>query len=326
VYSYSYSSVVQTFIQKDSYCSTRLPRSEWSKPSAIASRRLLPRLSLLTLTGLSLLAMQANASLPTRLGATLTSLANSSSGGFWIQVDRMQKELPSETLPIDGAPTFQDIPFAGSIAAIPDGKGYHVVTADGRIFSRGEAPELCGGLLGDCSGFPRDPGIRDDILGAASTPTGEGLWAVGRDGTVWAVGDARFYGDVRGSTGVPTAIVGTPYGKGYYVVMDDGKVFNFGDAQFYGSTGGEHPEGTLITGLALSLGDDGKVNGYWLVTADGKVYNFGGASYGGSGNSDKASVTGIVSFPTATPNSPPQRTRGYATVDTDGKVIVRTGF
>jgi hypothetical protein len=272
------------------------------------------------------MAVHADASLPTRVGATLTSIASSSSGGFWIQIDRMHKELPSETLAIDGAPVFQDIPFAGSIAPIPGGKGYHVVTTDGRIFSRGDAPELCGGLLGDCSGFPQDPGISDDILGAASTPTGKGLWAIGRDGYVWAAGDARFHGDVRDTTGIPTAIVATPYGKGYYIVMDDGKVFNFGDAEFYGSTGGQLPDGELITGLALSVGDDGKVNGYWLVAANGMVHSFGGAPLWGSPNSGGAVLTGIASFPTPTPNSPPQRTRGYATVDADGKMIVRTGF
>jgi hypothetical protein len=73
---------------------------------------------------------------------------------------------------------------------------------------------------------------------------------------------------------IPTAIVATPSGNGYYILLSDGGVFTFGDAVFYGSTGGNKPGGRDVTGLALSIADDGQVNGYWMVASDGGVFTF----------------------------------------------------
>jgi hypothetical protein len=269
----------------------------------------------------------ARASIPFINDELLTSLAAAPDGGFWVQVDNGfdKNSDAGETFAINGAPAFHNIPIRGSIAAIPGRNGYWVVTGGGegfpvQIIARGDAPHLCDGLLSNCSGFPKNPGPSDMIVGAAATPLGRGLWAVDRKGRVWTAGDAQPYGDVQKDTSIPTGIVATPSGKGYYIVQADGGVFSFGDAVFHGSTGGKKPGGHDVTGIALSIGDDGKVNGYWLVADDGAVYTFGQAPFWGNAGINSQKVTSIVSFPAPTPHGPPQRTRGYSWVFEHGGV------
>jgi hypothetical protein len=291
-----------------------------------AIRRLAPVLGLLTLGNLGLTPVNADASLPLTLGEQqLTSVAAAPGGGFWVQVDQVSRwedvigDPNGETVAKDGAPGFENIPNRGSIAAIPGREGYWVVTPIGHIFNRGDAPQLCDGQLKNCSGFPNIP-FTQFIVGAAGTPTGKGLWALGRDGKVWTAGDAQSYGDVQSDPQVPTGIAATPSGKGYYIVMEDGGVFSFGDAVFYGSTGGKRPGGHHLTGIALSIGDDGKVNGYWLIAEDGAVYTFGQAPFWGNAGITDWKVTSIVSFPAQVPGETSQRTCGYAWAFDNGEV------
>jgi hypothetical protein len=248
----------------------------------------------------------------------LTSIAAAPAGGFWVQVET------GGTVAVDGAPNFGSIDLGGSIAAIPGRNGYFIVSSGGRIFARGDAPQLCDGLLSDCSGFPKNAVASQSIVGAAATPSGNGLWALSRDRKVWTAGDARSHGDVQSDPSIPTGIAATPSGNGYYIVMKDGGVFSFGDALFYGSNGGKPPGGHPVTGIAQSIGDGGKVNGYWLVADDGGVFTYGSAPFWGSpgGRNGGSPVTSIVSFPAAAPNGPPHRTRGYAWVHQNGQVAV----
>jgi hypothetical protein len=299
------------------------------------------RLSVVAIAMLSLVPVPTHASLPNSFfglfpTSLLTSVAAAPGGGFWVQVDKMADfGVRAETLAKEGAPAFPDVPIPGSVAAIPGRNGYWIVTDDGQIHARGDAPELCGGKLSNCSGFPKSPVAKGYIVAAAATPSGNGLWAVGRDGSVWTAGNAQALGDVQRDPAVPTGIVATPSGNGYYIVSDDGGVFSFGDALFFGSTGGKKPGGHAVTGLALSIGADGQVNGYWLVAEDGGIFTFGSAPFWGAsgGNNGGNSVTSIVSFPAPVPPreiwvvgkkyiipSPPQRTRGYAWVSEDGSV------
>jgi hypothetical protein len=282
-------------------------------------------LSLLTLAILSLAPVRADASLPMPAVAgygeqRLTSIAAAPKGGFWVQVDNKFEGYNGETLPKAGAPLFENVGWRGSIAAIPGRDGYWVVSDGGLIFARGDAPELCGGWLRDCSDFPDQPFTWQAIVGAAATPTGQGLWALGRDGKLWTAGDAQSYGDVQSDPQTATGIAATPSGKGYYIVMEDGGVFSFGDAVFYGSTGGKRPGGHHVTGIALAIGVDGKVYGYWLVAANGAVYTFGQAPFWGNAGITDWKVTSIISFPAQVPAQPPQRTRGYAWVFDNGEV------
>jgi hypothetical protein len=275
----------------------------------------------------------ANASLPKNIdgGALLTSLAPAPNGGFWAQVDPWFGSYLGGTFSKEGAPEHSPVLTRGNIVAVPKEEGFWVVTDTGKVYARGDAPPLCTessehpvGDLSLCGGFPKYPFSLQFIVGAAATATGKGLWALGRDGRLWAVGDAVSYGDVtahtRGGIGnlnlVPTGIAATPSGKGYYIVMEDGGVFSFGDAVFHGSTGGKKPGGHTITGIALNLNESTAVTGYWLLGEDGAVYTFGNAPFLGNGGIDPLgrNATSLVSFPISGP------TQGYAWVREDGTV------
>ncbi len=262
---------------------------------------------------LSLMAVPAEASYPTDGPGSYTSVAAAPNGGFWVQLDGNPASDPVGTYAIGGAPQFESVEARGSIAAIPGNEGYWVVSRTGQIDARGNAPQLCGGQLSNCSGYPWSPKDGDRIVAAAAMPDGRGLWAVTVNGKVWTAGTARSYGDVTKDNRIPTGIVGTPSGHGYYIVMDDGGVFSLGDAVFYGSTGGKKPGGHNVTGIALSLNLQGAVNGYWLVADDGGVSTFGAAPFLGStgGRNGGSVVTGIVALPGG---------RSYAWVHANGGV------
>ncbi len=276
---------------------------------------------LAALVVVSLMAIPASASLPIyKFGADtmdLTSIAAAPNGGFWVQVDASHGSVlgKSRTLAIDGAPQFESVPVAGTIVAYPRGVGYWVVGGDGHIYARGDAPELCGGYLGNCAAFPPPATVKPyTIVAAAATPDGQGFWALGQNYTVYAVGDAPTLGtSIGGQQSPPTAIVATPSGRGYYILLADGGVFTYGDAKFYGSTGGKKQGGHDATGLALSYDASGTVDGYWMVFDDGGVFTFGQAPFLGStgGKSGGSPVTSI----TARPNR-----LGYAWVHDTGGV------
>lgn len=216
---------------------------------------------------------------------------------------------------------FDDFASPGNIIAVPRTRGYRIVTAYGEIIPRGrpDVSTLCGGRLSNCTGYPANPPYSQPIVGVAATPSGAGLWALDRHGKVWAAGDGVWHGDAQ-HQGIPTGIAATPSGKGYYIVNSSGGVYSFGDAVFYGSTGGN---GSGITGIALSIDENGKVNGYWLVGNDGGIITFGQAPFWGStgGNNGGSRVISIVAFPGITPlDQPPRRTEGYAWVHADGGV------
>ena len=283
-------------------------------------------LGLLAVVTIGFAPLCARASMPLAgegRAAQMTSLAPAPGGGFWIQKDTSALTSHNgETIVYGEAPVFANVSTRGSIAAIPGREGYWIVGDRGEIFARGDAPSLCGGKLSDCSGFPASPHDYMYIVAAAANPTGDGLWAVGKDRKVWTAGNTQSYGDVQNQQKPPTGIVATPSGKGYYIVTSDGAVFAFGDAVFHGSTGGNPPAGREITGMALSIGTDGQVNGYWLVGKDGGVHTFGSAPFWGStgGNNGGATVTNIVSFPLPAPGQSPQATKGYAWVHENGHV------
>jgi hypothetical protein len=293
------------------------------------TRRNASVLSLLAVVTIGFSPLSAGASMPISgpKAAQMTSLGRAPGGGFWIQKDTAAPHGHNgETIFHGEAPVFDNVATRGSLAPIPGREGYWIVADKGEIFARGDAPPLCGGELSNCSGFPAGPHDYMYIVAAAANPTGEGLWAVGKDGKVWTAGSTQSYGDVQHSQHPPTGIVTTPSGKGYYIVAADGGVFTFGDAVFFGSTGGNPPGERKITGMALSIGSDGQVNGYWLVGEDGGVHSFGSAPFWGStgGDNGGAIVTNIVSFPAPVPGQPAQATKGYAWVQENGHVVQAT--
>ena len=155
------------------------------------------------------------------------------------------------------------------IASTPDGKGYWITGATGKVNAFGDATDE-----GSVTGSLNKP-----IVGITSTPDGKGYWLVASDGGIFAFGDAVFQGSMGGQP-LNKPIVGiaaTPTGKGYWMVASDGGLFAFGDAVFQGSMGGQ-PLNQPIVGLAAT--PTGK--GYWMVGGDGGVFAFGDAGFFGS--------------------------------------------
>ncbi|MGA7567991.1 MAG: hypothetical protein WBW53_18195 [Terriglobales bacterium] len=256
----------------------------------------------------------------------LTSLAPAPDGGFWGQIQDSYSDWtptpPGYTQLYDGAPRYENIHHAGLITWVPGTNGYWVITESGHIYSRGGAPHLCkADSLSTCSSFSSGP--YSNLTAAAATPSGHGLWAVGRNGKVWTAGDAQSYGDTTFDDSVPTGIVPTPSGNGYYIVVANGGVHTFGDAEFFGSTGGNPPGGRNITGMATSIDANGHVNGYWLVGQDGGVFAFGSAPFYGSSGGNDSVVTSIISFPSPDPSTDPE-TIGYAWINAAGNLSMCT--
>ncbi len=167
-------------------------------------------------------------------------------------------------------------PRASVAAALPGvnngtkGKGYWVITADGRVRTFGSAK-----FHGDLRGRH----LSSSIVAGARTPSGRGYWLVGADGAVYAFGDAHSHGSLYGRH-LNARIVGmaaTPSGRGYVLLGADGGIFSFGDSHFYGSTGGWKLNAPVLDMTMTKSG-----HGYWFVAADGGVFSFGNAQFHGS--------------------------------------------
>jgi hypothetical protein len=170
------------------------------------------------------------------------------------------------------------------ISDTPDDQGYLLASADGGVFSFGDA-----GFFGSLGAVH----LSSPIVGISATPDGKGYWMVGADGGVFSFGDAGFFGSL-GAVHLSSPIVGisaTPDSKGYWMVGADGGVFAFGDAVYSGSAGGLHLNAPVV-GLART--PDGA--GYWLAGADGGVFAFGDATALGGipGSGTPTAVVGIA--------------------------------
>ncbi len=171
------------------------------------------------------------------------------------------------------------------ISPTPDDEGYRTITANGFVAGYGDgftASEPVGNS---------DVVVVVGIAEASDDPGG--WWTVTKDGGVFTVGDAPFYGSMGGvSLNAPVVgMAATPDGGGYWLVAADGGVFSFGDAHFYGSTGAIKLNQPIV-GMAPT--PDG--GGYWLVAADGGVFSFGDAAFYGSmaGTKLNAPVVGMA--------------------------------
>jgi hypothetical protein len=198
-------------------------------------------------------------------------------------------------------PSVGHAPVVGA-ATTPDGLGYWLATADGRVFGFGSAA-IHGSVAGRALNRP--------VVGMATTPDATGYWLVAADGGVFNFGSAGFHGSLAGRA-LNRPVVGmaaTPDGKGYWLVAADGGVFNFGSAPFDGSAGGRALNRPVV-GMAAT--PDGK--GYWLVAAEGGVFAFGSAGFHGSlsGRALNRPVVGMA----ATPDG-----QGYWLVGSDGGVF-----
>ncbi|MGH2722386.1 MAG: hypothetical protein ACRDJO_12425 [Actinomycetota bacterium] len=131
------------------------------------------------------------------------------------------------------------------------------------------------------SGMPIVPGPKAavTILGMVPTPSGNGYWMAGPNGTVLNFGDAKDLGSMVG-TALARPIVGmeaTPSGNGYWLVASDGGIFAYGDARFFGSTGNIALVKPIVGMTSTPTG-----NGYWMVASDGGIFAYGDAPFFGS--------------------------------------------
>jgi hypothetical protein len=171
--------------------------------------------------------------------------------------------------------------YAVGLASTTDNLGYWGTTAAGDVRAVGDATAPGSFLM------PTAP-----VVGAAADPAG-GVWVVGADGGVFALGGATFFGSLGGIP-LNAPVVGmaaTPDGGGYWLVAGDGGVFAFGDAAYHGSMAGT-PLNAPVVGIAAP-----DIGGYWLAAGDGGVFTFGDATFHGSmgGTPLNAPVVGIAS-------------------------------
>jgi len=204
-----------------------------------------------------------------------------------------------------GTVTFVVLPStlnSRTIATTPDGRGYWVATADGKVVAFGDAVSY-GSMAGRHLQAP--------VVGIATTPDGKGYWLAASDGGVFAFGDAVYHGS-EAFTHLNRPVVGmttTPDGQGYWLVASDGGVFTFGDAVFHGSAGAAHLNRPIVGMAATSDGQ-----GYWLVASDGGVFSYGAATFHGSEGATHLNrpIVGMA----ATPGG-----QGYWLVASDGGVF-----
>ena len=232
------------------------------------------------------------------------------------------------------------------VASRISGTGYWIATDAGEVLSFGGAAGAAATALGFALSSP--------IAGIAAPPSAQGYWLFGLDGSVYAIGGARFYGTMHGRY-LNAPIVGmasTPSGRGYWLVGGDGGIFSFGDARFFGSTGGmrlnapvlgmtptrtgrgywlyARDGGVFSFGDARFFGSTGSIrlnqpvvsmaarpqgDGYWMIARDGGIFAFGRAPFAGSGASSRSPSPYVAMLPSTTG-------KGYLMLRNDGRVSV----
>jgi hypothetical protein len=195
-----------------------------------------------------------------------------------------------------------------------------------RVLDRGLALVLSGSLLA-ATGCTNDrsaatpPGTRATAPTSVATsvetststtsttePPGPPTVAVSAADTVFAHGDAGFYGS-PGSTPLNRPVVGmapTAAGHGYWLATADGVDLPYGDAAAL-------PAAPALQQPVVGVAASPSGRGYWLAARDGGVFNFGDAGFFGSAASATSQpVVGMASSPSG---------RGYWLAAADGGVV-----
>lgn len=134
--------------------------------------------------------------------------------------------------------------------------------------------------------------LTGSVVAMAATPDGYGYWLVTSDGSVYAFGDAHFFGSFPMAGGVaavggPTVgMAAGPGGRGYWVVGADDGAHAFGSARDLTPRTAANDEDRESV-AAVAAAPDAK--GYWQVTARGRVTAFGRARSVGSLEGDAGS-------------------------------------
>ena len=137
---------------------------------------------------------------------------------------------------------------------------------------------------------------------------GQGYWMLGRDGAVYAFGDADVY-DAPELPPDAVDIEPTVSGRGYWLVNEAGDVRFHGDAFHRGEAGPLHP-----TESVTAISRSGNRAGYWMFTNLGRVLAFGDAAFLGDMSSMKLNGPVLDAIPTPSGN-------GYYMVGSDGGIF-----
>ncbi len=139
------------------------------------------------------------------------------------------------------------------MAATPDGRGYWLAAAGGRVFGFGDA-HLYGTASADLH--------QDRIVAMASGPGGRGYFLAASDGQVFGFGDAHLYGSAAGQlkNARLVAMAATPDRLGYWLGASDGRVFAYGDARLYGTAAAVVRKNPVV-----AMSSDPAGRGYWLL-------------------------------------------------------------
>jgi hypothetical protein len=191
--------------------------------------------------------------------------------------------------------------------------GLYVATAKGRVYAYEDGRDP-----GDGTQPPKDAvrwevgaALNQPIIGGARSATGDGVYLVARDGGIFTLGDAPFFGST-GDRRLNQPVLGmaaTPSGQGYWLAARDGGIFTFGDAAFYGSTGDLRLNQPIVGMTSTPSG-----RGYWLVASDGGIFSFGDAGFYGSTGDIRLNQPIVAMAGTATG-------RGYWLLAKDGGIF-----
>lgn len=165
--------------------------------------------------------------------------------------------------PFYGSAATTRISTVSAMAATPDGRGYWLGTAAGRVLRYGDAAASAGVRAAH------------RIIGMAAAPHG-GFYLLSAYGNVYNLDGAAFYGSPRSSHRRISTVTGmavTPDGKGYWLIDSAGQIFSYGDAAPLAAVRSSY----AIHGIAAAPG-----GGAWAWTWHGNVFNLGGAPFYGS--------------------------------------------
>jgi hypothetical protein len=153
--------------------------------------------------------------------------------------------------------------------------------------------------------FPSNPAPFPD------TATNRGYWTVNANGSVYAFGNAPYFGGVSRPAGGPQVVDLGPRsnGDGYWLVDSTGAVDAFGAAPNFGSMAG-----VPLVAPMIGITPTGTGQGYWLLARDGGIFSFGDAAFYGSmgGRPLNAPVIAMASTPSG---------RGYWLLGADGGIF-----
>jgi hypothetical protein len=162
---------------------------------------------------------------------------------------------------------------ATAMAAMPNGRGYWVLTTLGGVYAFGQARH---------HGSLARSGVDAHGVQIRSSPTGAGYWILASNGRIYAFGDARSVTSKLAPGGVD--FWPTPSGRGHWLLLPDGRVGAYGDADHFGDVPNLQ---TSWSEPAVAIAGMPSGRGYAIASSDGGIFNFGSSpflgSLGGSG-------------------------------------------